>query len=135
VARLLVLIAGLLFAANLFAAPQKILYHLSSGRSDVQWKTITNLENLFLGSQEHSLDVKMLLQGRGISLINKVNATRDIGIRLEELINLGLQIEVSRDNYYKNRRLLDLNHPPQLVGNIFSRIIELQKQGYQYVTP
>jgi intracellular sulfur oxidation DsrE/DsrF family protein len=136
VAKWLLLISSLLFTTNLLAAsPDKILYHLNSGRSDVQWKTITNLENLFLGAEEHALDVKILLQGQGINLINKVNENRDIGIRLGELISLGLQIEVSRDNYYKNRHTLDLHHPPQLVSNIFSRIIELQNQGYQYVTP
>jgi len=135
VAKWLLLIANLLFATNLLAAPDKIVYHLNSGRPDVQWKAITNLENLLLGSADQSLDVKILLQGRGINLINKVNKNRDLGMRLEELISLGLQIEVSRDNYYKNRHTLDLGHPPQLVSNIFSRIIELQNQGYQYVTP
>jgi intracellular sulfur oxidation DsrE/DsrF family protein len=135
VAKWLLLIASLLFATNLLAAPDKIVYHLNSGRSDVQWKTITNLENLFLGSVDQSLDVKILLQGPGINLIHKVNENRDLGMRLEELISLGLQIEVSRDNYYKNRHTLNLKHPPQLVSNIFSRIIELQNQGYQYVTP
>ncbi len=131
----LILIASLLFTTNLLAAPSKIVYHLNSGRSDVQWKTITNLENLLLGSADQSMDVKILLQGAGINLINKVNENRDLGVRLDELISLGLQIEVSRDNYYKNRHILNLNHPPQLVSNIFSRIIELQNQGYQYVTP
>ncbi len=134
-AKWLLLIASLLFATNLLAAPDKIVYHLNSGRSDVQWKTITNLENLFLGSVDQSLDVKILLQGPGINLIHKVNENRDLGMRLEELISLGLQIEVSRDNYYKNRHTLNLKHPPLLVRNIFSRIIELQNQGYQYVTP
>ncbi len=134
-AKWLLLIASLLFATSLLAAPDKIVYHLSSSRSDVQWKTITNLENLFLGSVDQSLDVKILLQGQGINLINKVNENRDLGMRLEELISLGLQIEVSRDNFYKNRHILDLKHPPQLVSNIFSRIIELQNKGYQYITP
>ncbi len=133
--RWLTLCVSLLFATQIQAAPDKILYHLNSGRSDVQWKTITNLENLFLGSQQDALDVKIILQGYGINLINKVNENRDLGIRLNELIDLGLQIEVGRDNYYKNRHELNLRHPPQLVSNIFSRIIELQKQGYQYVTP
>jgi intracellular sulfur oxidation DsrE/DsrF family protein len=135
VAKWLLLIANLLFATTLLAAPDKIVYHLNSDRSDVQWETITNLENLFLGSVDQSLDVKILLQGPAINLINKVNENRDLGMRLEELISLGLQIEVSRDNYYKNRHSLDLKHPPQLVSNIFSRIIELQNKGYQYVTP
>lgn len=126
---------SLIFAGNLLAAPDKIVYHLNSGRSDVQWKTITNLENLLLGAEDHSMDVKIILQGSGINLINKVNENRDIGIRLSELISLGLQIEVGRDNYYKNRHTLDLTHPPQLISNVFSRIIELQNKGYQYVTP
>lgn len=134
-ARWLLLTVCLLFTGNLLAASNKIIYHLSSGRSDVQWKTITNLENLFLGSEEHALDVKILLQGQGINLISKINQNRDIGLRLGELISLGLEIEVSRDNYYKYRHTLDLSHPPQLVSNIFSRIIELQNKGYHYVTP
>ncbi len=134
-AKWLILIASLLFTTNLLAAPDKIVYHLNSGRPDVQWKTITNLENLLLGAADQSMDVKILLQGEGINLINKVNENRDLGVRLDELISLGLHIEVSRDNYYKNRHVLNLNHPPQLVRNIFSRIIELQNKGYQYVTP
>lgn len=134
-ARILLLISGILLSSNLLAAPEKIIYHLNTGRPDVQWKAITNLENLYLGSTEKEVKIKILLQGEGIDLINKENKNRDLGMRLAELINLGLEVEVGRNNYYQHRHILDLNNPPVLVNNIFSRIIELQKQGYQYVTP
>ena len=75
------------------------------------------------------------MQGQGINLLNKVNENRDLGMRLDELRKLGLQIEVSRKNYYRNRHNIDLRHPPELVSNIFSRLIELQQAGYHYVTP
>jgi hypothetical protein len=51
------------------------------------------------------------------------------------LLEEGVRIEVSRDNYLEHAGLLDERVKPVLVDNIFSRIIELQEQGYTYLTP
>ncbi len=117
------------------AAADKIVYHLNSDRPDIMWKAITNLENLYFGALQNPLEVRMLLQGDGISLLSKVNEKRDLGVRLEELRQLGLQVEVSEANYLSRQNELNTDPPPLRIDNIFVRIIELQEQGYHYLTP
>jgi intracellular sulfur oxidation DsrE/DsrF family protein len=127
----------LLFAPLAVAAtsPDQIIYHINSKRSDVQWKAISNLENLYLGTTDSSIEVVVLLQGEAIDLIAEVNQNRDLGLRLEELRQLGMRIEVGRDNYLQHQSQMATSDPPSLVDNIFTRIIELQQQGYLYLTP
>ncbi len=125
----------LLWCGMAQAAADKIVYHLNSDRPDIMWKAITNLENLYFGALQNPLEVRMLLQGDGISLLSKVNEKRDLGVRLDELRQLGLQVEVSEANYLSRQSELTTNPPPLRIDNIFVRIIELQKQGYHYLTP
>ena len=127
----------LLLAAPILAqaAPDRVIYHVNTSRPDVQWKAISNLENLYLGTADNQIEVIMLLQGEAIDLISRVNQNRDLGIRLDELRQLGMRIEVDRDNYSQNLDQLGESDPPGVVDNIFTRIIELQRQGYHYLTP
>lgn len=118
-----------------WGAPDKIIYHLNSSRQDVQWKTISNLENLYLGTGDNQLEVIMLLQGEGIQLLNQANRNRDLGVRLDELRQLGMQIEVGERNYRQNAGDLAQDDPPEIVQNIFERIVDLQHRGFMYLAP
>jgi intracellular sulfur oxidation DsrE/DsrF family protein len=118
------------------ANPDRVIYHVNTSRPDVQWKAIGNLENLYLGAgDDQQIEVVMLLQGEAIDLISQVNQNRNLGLRLDELRQMGMRIEVGRGNYSEHRDQLATSNPPALVDNIFTRIIELQKQGYLYLAP
>lgn len=84
---------------------------------------------------DESLDIKLLLQGEGVLLLNPALQHENLNQRLKELLDKGVRIEVSHKNYQQYRHLLERTDPPCLVQNIFSRIIELQHLGYKYITP
>lgn len=114
---------------------EKILYHLHNTDKNSYRRAISNLENLYKGMSNHKLDIKVLLQGDSIKLLDFSVNNNELNQRFSKLINNGVSIEVSRENFEKNHHLFDGVSPPKQVQNIFTRIIELQKQGYHYITP
>ena len=131
--RLLLLLLCLPFAAA-NAANDKILYHLHHLQLDGIPRVLANLENLHKGMPDQQLDIRLLLQGNSIQLLDPW-IDDNFRQRLDLLREKGVRIEVSRSNYVKNRNRINREHPPLLVENLFSRIVELERQGYQYVTP
>ena len=83
---------------------------------------------------DQQLDIRLLLQGNSIQLLDPW-IDDSLRQRLDALREKGVRIEVSRSNYARNRNRINREHPPLLVENLFSRIVELERQGYQYVTP
>ena len=134
-ARIGLLLALLYFplaAAN--AASDRILYHVHHLQLDGIPRVLSNLENLHKGMPGQQLDIRLLLQGDSILLLDPW-IDDSFRQRLDALRDKGVRIEVSRANYTKNRNRITRGHPPQLVENLFSRIVELEQQGYKYVTP
>ena len=115
-------------------ASAKIVYHLHHLPEGALNRALSNLENLRKGMPGQPLDIRLLLQGRSIQLLDP-SLDESIRQRLQALRDDGVKVEVSRRNFANNRQRLDQQQPPQLVANIFSRIVELEKQGYKYVTP
>ena len=113
---------------------EKIVYHLHHVNSGSYHRAISNLENLIKGMPETKREIKLMLQGQSIHLLGP-SVNTGLKQRLNELRKQGLIIETSRDNYDKNQLLLDSDSSLVLVDNIFARIIELDQQGYRYITP
>lgn len=130
----LLLACSLLNPAGASADSEKIVYHLHELQPGSLNRALSNLENLSRGMPGTQLDVRLLLQGSSIRLLDpaldKYNRQR-----LQALRQNGVRIEVSRRNYEINRDRIDRQHPPHQVANIFGRIVELEQQGYKYVTP
>ena len=129
----ILLLLWLPFAAA-HAASDKILYHLHHLQQDGIPRVLANLENLQKGMPDRQLDIRLLLQGDSILLLDPW-IDDSLRQRLHALRESGVRIEVSRSNYANNRNRVTRDNPPQLVENLFSRIVELEQQGYQYVTP
>lgn len=130
------LLAFLLAAALTpgFAATAKIVYHLHSAEKLMFKRTVTNLENLHKGLSTEKLDIHLILQGKAIGLLDPSRHSPKLNQRLQKLLELGLKVEVSAENFQNNRSHSEVQSVYQ-VNNIFNRIIELQNQGYQYITP
>jgi len=122
-------------STSALAANEKIVYHIHGSDPEIMQRAINNLENLVDGMPDQNLDIRLLLQGDSIQLLNPYMHSRDINQRLQVLQNQGVSVEVNRDNYHVNAQFLESSPSPLLVKNIFSRIIDLQKQGYHYITP
>lgn len=131
----------LLYFLILLALPQvkasgeKIVYHLHHTQEDAFKRAVNNIENLRKGMPDRPMDIKLLLQGNGIQLLVPSPSNNELVSRLLKLRDSGLDIEVAENNYQQNRLLIESSLKPRLVENIFSRLIELQNQGYRYLTP
>jgi len=132
--RLLLSVVLSLYIVAAQASDEKILYHLHGSDPETLYRSITNLENLIKGMPGQQLDIRLLLQGESIQLFNPYMHHRQITQRLQVLQNNGIKIEVQQENYLRNKQFLDEEFSPVLVNNVFSRIIELQRLGYHYIS-
>lgn len=125
-----------LASADAMSMEEKIVYHLLALHSDTFKKAINNIENLKKGMSDRKTDIKIIMQGQSIQILLPAPKNRALMSRLIQLTESGgVDIELSRDNYQAHQARIEKRIHPRLVDNIFSRIVELQKQGYRYITP
>ena len=117
------------------ASVEKVIYHLHGTDINSYRRTISNIENLQHGMPGQPLEIILLLQGSSIQILDPSNHYHELNQRFQKLRDNGVHVEVARENFRDNLSGLELNPPPRLIGNVFSRIIELQQQGYHYITP
>ena len=130
----LVLLAGL--SGSLLAAPPaRIVYHLHQVKPVTLKRALNNLENLYKGLDDQRPEIHMLLQGESLTLLRRDRLVPEYRQRLIALLRKGLILEAGEDNFHRLQKELDPAFPARLNRNILSRLIELQRQGYQYVTP
>lgn len=131
----------LLFLLILSASPmaqsmeEKIVYHLHMVQSDTFKRAINNLENLKKGLAENEMNIKVVMQGNSIRLLNPLAQNKKLWSRFVKLRDSGVEIEVSQNNFNENKALIEDGFKPTLFDNAFSRLVELQRQGYRYITP
>ncbi len=136
VKRLIVIAAALLISPVASAGNvEKILYHIHHTTPDSYQRTVSNLENLQTGMPGKQLDIKILLQGKSLALLDPRRHQPALNRRFRNLLATGVTVETSRKNYQAYPEQQALMIKPGLVANIFDRIIELQQQGYRYITP
>jgi len=124
-----------LFSPDAFSETKKILYHIHHTTPNSYLHTISILENLKKAMPGHELEIRILLQGESIQLLNPKLHSAQLNRRFLKLLEQGSKVEVSRDNYERIANKDELILQPLLVPGIFNRIIQLQQQGYSYITP
>jgi len=135
--RSLLLTTALLLGLALpsWAEPARIVYHLHQVTPVTLKRALNNIENLYKGLDEERPQIHMLLQGGSLMLLSRQKLTPTFRQRLAALLRKGLVLEAGAANYLEHREQLDPAFPTRLNRNIISRLVELQRQGYQYVTP
>ncbi len=133
--RILLLILLLGFGSALRAEPARIVYHLHQVTPVTLKRALNNIENLYKGLDEDRPEIRMLLQGESLMLLTPQKLTPKFRRRLIALLQKGLILEAGEANYRRHRQQLDPAFPTRLNRNIITRLVELQQQGYQYVTP
>ena len=131
----LLLALGLLSPAANSAAIEKVLYHIHNTNPNSYQRTISNLENLKKGMPDKQLKIKILLQGKSLQLLNPALHRADLNQRFLKLVAAGAELETSRRNWQNYADKAQAIQKPALVPDIFKRIVELQQQGYRYITP
>jgi len=136
VKKLLLMIALLgICPAAIASHTEKIIYHLHNTNPNSYLRTISNLENMKKGMPDHQFRITILFQGKSLQLLNPALHPAALNKRFLKLVQSGIKLETSRDNYQTYAHKDQLLVTPALVPNVFDRIIELQRQGYRYITP
>jgi intracellular sulfur oxidation DsrE/DsrF family protein len=153
--RLLVLL-GLLPALPLPAAAapperNKVVFHVNSSDPVKQQSVLRNLDNHIAAVGAENLDIKVLLQGGGVSLLllpealphvrhmRHANADPALRRHIDALRAQGVEFLVSGRTLSEHgidagRDLYDVS-PAQVVPNALSCLSELQHHGYAYIKP
>jgi intracellular sulfur oxidation DsrE/DsrF family protein len=129
----MILLLGL--APPLRAEPARIVYHLHQVTPVTLKRALNNIENLYKGLEGERPQIHLLLQGESLMLLSPRKLTPAFRQRLTALLRKGLVLEAGAANYLEHREQLDPAFPTRLNRNIISRLVALQRQGYQYVTP
>ncbi|MBC8210373.1 MAG: hypothetical protein H8E21_04845 [Gammaproteobacteria bacterium] len=128
------LLLGLL-VNPVFAATERIVYHVHHTDDGSFRRVISNLENLQQGMSDQQLEIKLLLQGNSIQLLDPKRHASALQQRFNTLLASGIGVEVEREYLNKNPQLKNAGVQLQVLDSLFGRIIELQNQGYLYITP
>jgi len=131
--------------------PSKLVFHVNDATPEHQDTVLRNLHNHLASVGPENLDIKVLLQGGGVSLLllpealsrvnNFIYANADPAFRerIDALRAQGVVFLVSGPTLAKHHIDLDRDlygvHPRDVVPNALSQLADLQSQGYTYIKP
>jgi intracellular sulfur oxidation DsrE/DsrF family protein len=135
------------------AAPErnKVVFHVNSDSPEQQYAALRNLDNHIAAVGADHLDLKVVLQGGGVTLlllpealprlsgVRRANATPAFRQNIDALRAKGVVFLVSgqylRQHGIDFRRDLHGVSEADVVDNALSQLSKLQQQGYAYVKP
>ena len=145
----MLLISPLLLAAG--SVRHKVVYHINSGDPDSQRSVLRNLNNHLAAMGEANLEIKVVLQGAGVSLLllpealahtrrlRHANASENFRAHIDTLRARGVVFQVSAPALLEYG--IDAQHdlyrvaPRDVVTNALAHLTELQARGYTYIKP
>lgn len=142
-------------AAALDAAPRtnrsKIVFHVNTDDPEQQDVVLRNLRNHLASVGPENLDIKVLLQGGGVTLlllpralphtrhVHHANATTAVCKALDELRAQGVVFLVSAATLVHHgidyQRDLYGVQPDDVINNALATLADLQQRGYTYIKP
>lgn len=131
--------------------PTRLVFHVNDDVPEHQEAVLRNLHNHLVSVGSADLDVRVLLQGAGITLLllpdalpqvvglTHANASPAFRKRIDELRSQGVMFEVSGPSLVRHkidfRRHLYGVHAREVVTNALSHLADLQQHGYTYIKP
>jgi intracellular sulfur oxidation DsrE/DsrF family protein len=129
----------------------KIVFHVNTEDPDQQLVVLRNLHNHIASVGADNLDIKVMLQGEGVTLLllpealahtkrlHYANATPEIRRRIDELRGDGVHFEVSKPSLTEHAidpgRDLYQVQAEDIVPNALAYLTKLQQHGYTYIKP
>jgi intracellular sulfur oxidation DsrE/DsrF family protein len=133
------------------AERNKVVFHVNSHDAEKQESVLRNLDNHIAAVGAENLDIKVMLQGGGVTMLllpealphvhRLPYANADVAMRrhVDALRAEGVQFLVSGLTLHEHG--IDAGHdlykvkPEDVVPNALSRLSELQHLGYAYIKP
>ena len=148
---LLLLILSFTSTALADGERSRVVFHVNSGQPEAQHGALRNLDNHIAAVGAERLDIKVILQGGGVTMlllpealsrlsgITHANAGPDFKRRIDTLRGLGVSFRVS--GQYLRKHGIDFRHDlygleeSDVVDNALSELSRLQNLGYAYIKP
>ncbi len=131
--------------------PTKLVFHVNDDTPEHQEAVLRNLHNHLASVGPDNTDVRVLLQGGGVTMLllpaalpkvkglSHANATPAFRERIDALRAEGVVFEVSGPTLLRHRinfrRDLYGVHARDVVTNSLSHLADLQQRGYTYIKP
>lgn len=139
---LLLLLTLGLFAAGAGAAgygKQKVVYHINGDEPKQQSAALGNIQNHVNAVGQENIDIKVVLHGGGLSLLQHARNDADMKAKVDKLKLQGVAFNIC-NNTLKAKKLdykTDLYDVAEkdIVPSGVAEIAHLQKLGYTYVKP
>ena len=139
---LLLLLTLGLFAAGAGAAgygKQKVVYHINGDEPKQQSAALGNIQNHVNAVGRENIDIKVVLHGGGVSLLQHVKNNEDMRSKVDQLKLQGVAFNIC-NNTLKAKKLdykTDLYDVAEkdVVPSGVAEIAQLQAQGYTYIKP
>lgn len=153
--RLLALLGllSVLSLQTLAAAParNKVVFHVNSDDPDKQQSVLRNLDNHIAAVGAENLDIKVMLQGGGVTMLLLPDALPQVhhirhanadpamcrhvdALRAQGVVFLVSGRTLSEHGIQADRDLYRVD-PAEVVANALSHLSELQRRGYAYIKP
>jgi len=126
---------------------QKVVYHINHDDPNAQAGALSNIQNHINAVGKENLDLKVVLNGKGISLLIKPNAlkntpgngTDEIPAEISGLKEQGVAFLVCANTLHANKMnyendLYDVNQA-DIVPSGVAELARLQGMGYAYIKP
>lgn len=118
---------------------QKVVYHVNTDDEKQLKATLGNIQNHINAVGKENLDLRVVMHGNGLALLQKANTDPDMQSKVLNLKKQGIQFNVCANTLkgkkinYKND-LYDVSEQ-DIVPSGVAEIAALQQKGYTYVKP
>lgn len=123
----------------LAAEKQKVVYHLNSDDAKHQMAFMQNVQNHINAVGKENLDLRVVMHGPGVSLLQNAKKNEDVKSRVDNLKLQGISFNVCA-NTLKGKKInakTDMYDVTEkdIVPSGVAEIAILQGKGYAYVKP
>jgi len=142
----LVVISGLVLAAGITApaladgyGKQKVVYHVNYDDPKKQQGAMRNIQNHINAVGAENLDLKVILHGKGVTLLKNANGDANFESKVVSLKSQAVQFQVC-NNTLKGKKidyetdLFDVDES-DIVPSGVAELAKLQGEGYVYIKP
>ena len=118
---------------------QKVVYHINFDDQKRQKGALRNIQNHINAVGKDKLDLRVVMHGKGVSLMKFANNNADMQSKVINLKQQGIKFNICNNTLvgkkinYKND-LFDVSQE-DIVPSGVAEIAHLQKKGYAYVKP
>lgn len=123
----------------LAAEKQKVVYHLNSDDAKHQMAFMQNVQNHINAVGKENLDLRVVMHGPGITLMQNAKSNEDVKSRVDNLKLQGIAFNICA-NTLKSKKvdykkdMYDVSEK-DIVPSGVAEIAILQTKGYAYVKP